>query len=121
MKLNEVEFVASKKSFAVLALLDTPSYGPLPIYVYGLYNPETNEYHRYLSSLPPDLFTPEEIAALYSLRWVIELLFKLLKSSFHLDHVDTGNADAVRTHIYASLLAATIFAASRFVLKIVSS
>ena len=51
------------------------------------------------------------MVALYSLRWVIELLFKLLKSSCHLDHVDTANPAALRTHIYASLLAATILMA----------
>lgn len=110
MKLDDVELVASKDSFAALVALDS-SYGPVPVYVYGLYNPETGKYHRYVTSLPPNMVTAEEIAALYSLRWIIELLFKLLKSSFHLDHLPTGNADAVRTHIYSSLLAAAIFTA----------
>jgi hypothetical protein len=43
--------------------------------------------------------------------WVIELLNKLLKSSWHLDHVDTSDPGALRTHLYASLLAATIWSA----------
>ena len=60
---------------------------------------------------PPDDFDPDELAALYCLRWVIELLFKLLKSSCHLDHVDTSDPAALRTHIYASLLGATILSA----------
>ena len=75
--------------------------------VVGRLNAETGKYHRYVTTLAPD-FTPAELAALYSLRWVIELLFKLLKSSCHLDHVDTSSPAALRTHIYASLLAATI-------------
>jgi hypothetical protein len=54
-------------------------------------------------------FTPDELATLYSLRWVIELLFKLLKSSFHLDHPNTADPNAIRTHNYASLLASAIF------------
>jgi putative transposase len=110
MKLNEVELVKSSGSFAVLVHLKT-SREPLLAYVVGLYNPETGKHHRYVTSLPPQLFTPEELAALYALRWVIELLFKLLKSSFHLDHLNTADPDAIRTHIYASLLGAAIFAA----------
>ena len=54
---------------------------------------------------------PEEIASLYSLRWVIELLFKILKSSCHLDHLETSNVNAMRTHIYASILASIILSA----------
>jgi len=38
-------------------------------------------------------------------------LFKLLKSSCHLDHLDTGDVNALRTHIYASILAAVILSA----------
>jgi hypothetical protein len=38
-------------------------------------------------------------------------MFELLKSSCHLDHVDTSDPGALRTHIYASLLAATILTA----------
>jgi putative transposase len=110
MKLNEVELVKSSNSFAVLVHLKT-SREPLLAYVIGLRNPATGKYHRYVTSLPPQLFTPDELATLYALRWVIELLFKLLKSSFHLDHLHTADPDAIRTHIYASLLGSAIFTA----------
>ena len=53
----------------------------------------------------------EDLATLYSLRWVIELMFKLLKSSCHLDHVETGDPNSMRTHIYASLLGSVILSA----------
>lgn len=76
--------------------------------VVGLWNPETQRYHRYVTNLPPELFDVEELYTLYRQRWIIELLMKLLKSSCHLDHLDTSNPDALRTHIYASLLAAVI-------------
>lgn len=109
-KLNDVQFVKSSDRFAVLVELRTTR-GPLLMYVVGLRNPETGKYHRYITSLPPDLFTADELATLYALRWVIELLFKLLKSSFHLDHLDTSDPQALRTHIYASLLAAVVFTA----------
>ncbi len=76
--------------------------------VVGLWNPETQRYHRYVTNLPADTFTVEELSTLYRQRWIIELLMKLLKSHCHLDHLDTGNPDAVRTHLYASLLAAVV-------------
>jgi putative transposase len=109
-KLNDVQLSKSSNRFAVLVELHT-SRGPLLMYVVGLRNPETGKYHRYITSLPPDLFSADELATLYSLRWVIELLFKLLKSSFHLDHLDTSDPQALRTQIYASLLAAVVFTA----------
>jgi hypothetical protein len=68
LKLNEVELVKSSNSFAVLVHLKT-SREPLLAYVVGLYNPDTGKYHRYVTSLPPQLFTPEELATLYSLCW----------------------------------------------------
>jgi len=82
--------------------------GSVVLRVVGLYNAQTAKYHCYVTTLSPDDWTPEELAVLYSRRWMVELLFKLLKSSCHLDHLDTSDPDALRTHIYASLLAAAI-------------
>jgi putative transposase len=79
--------------------------------VVGLWNPETQRYHRYVTNLPADQFTVEELFTLYRQRWIIELLMKLLKSHCHLDHLDTRNPDAVRTHLYASLLGAVVLQA----------
>jgi putative transposase len=109
-KLNELNFTASHDTFDLVAEFPT-STGTVLLRVVGIYNSETGKYHRYLTSLPPDLLTPQELANLYALRWQIELLFKLLKSSCHLDHLDTGDVHALRTHIYASILAAVILSA----------
>jgi len=104
---DDLRFTRTQDTFDVDAEFPT-SDGVVVLRVVGRFNPETGKYHCYVTTLSADEFTPEELAALYSLRWVIELLFKLLKSSCHLDHVDTSNPDALRTHIYASLLAATV-------------
>ena len=109
-KLKDLTFTKSHDTFDLVAEFPT-STGTVLLRVVGVRNPETGEYHCYLTSLPPDMLTAEEIACLYALRWQIELLFKLLKSSCHLDHLNTGNVDAVRTHVYASILAATILSA----------
>ena len=108
IKLNDVKFTSSRDTFDVDAEFKTKRHGSIVLRVVGEYNRETDKYHCYLSTLPPEDFTVEELSNLYSLRWVIELLFKFLKSSCHLDHLETSDPDAVRTHLYASLLAATI-------------
>jgi len=106
-KLDDVRFMQSRDTFDVLAEFST-SAGPIPLRVVGVLNKETSEYHCYVTDLSPADFSPKEIASIYSLRWVIELLFLQLKSFCHLDHVDTKNPDAVRTHIYSSLIASII-------------
>jgi len=112
-KLNSVEFLRSYDTFDLDARFPTSS-GSVVLRVVGCYNPETEKYHCYLTSLPSEQFTVQELTSLYCLRWIIELLFKLLKSSCHLDHLDTADPNALRTHIYASLLAATILSAMAF-------
>ena len=103
----KLRFTVSRSTFDVDARFETKN-GCETLRVVGLFNPATDKYHCYVTTLSPENWTPEDLAALYSLRWVIELLFKLLKSSCHLDHLDTSDPGALRTHIYASLLAATI-------------
>ena len=106
-KLDEVDFVQSRDTFDLLAEFST-SAGPIPLRVVGVLNKETGEYHCYVTDISPADFSPKEIASIYSLRWIIELLFLQLKSFCHLDHVDTKDPDAVRTHIYSSLTASVI-------------
>lgn len=108
--LNDVEFCRTHDTFDLDASFPTND-SAVELRVVGCYNPETDKYHCYVTTLPPELFDAQELASLYSLRWVIELLFKLLKSSCHLDHLNTANPDALRTHIWASLLASTILSA----------
>jgi IS4 transposase len=103
----ELQFTQSHGSFDVDARFKTKK-GSVILRVVGLRNPDTGKYHRYVTSLSHEDFIPKELETLYSLRWWIELLFKVLKSSCHLDHLDTSKPDAIRTYIYASLFAATI-------------
>lgn len=107
MRFQDIEFTSRHDTFDLDAAFPTKT-GYVGLRVVGRRHPETGEYHCYVTSLPPDEFTPEELADLYSLRWVAELLFKLLKSSCHLDHLDTSDPNALRTHIYASLLASAL-------------
>jgi hypothetical protein len=108
IKFKDIVFTQCHSTFDLKARFSTKWNGPRDFRIVGVYNEETSEYHCYVTDLPPEDFTAEEIADLYRLRWVIELLFKLLKSFCHLDHVDTKDPNALRTHIYASLIASTV-------------
>jgi len=48
---------------------------------------------------------PDLIAALYKLRWQIELLFKQLKQNFHLKYFLGDNENAIKVQIYCTLIA----------------
>jgi IS4 transposase len=113
MKLNDpaVQFSYRRGTFDVDAEFRTKEHDTITLRVVGQYNRATGKWHCYLTSLDADAFSVEELATIYALRWVIELLNKLLKSSCHLDHVDTSDPGALRTHLYASLLSATILSA----------
>jgi putative transposase len=108
-KFQDLEFCRTQDRFDIDVEFEARSLGEtVTMRVVGLWNPETGRYHCYVTNLPPEQFDIEELANLYRLRWTIELIMKLLKSHCHLDHLDTANPDALRTHLYASLLAAVV-------------
>lgn len=102
---------ATRDTFDLDAEFQVDARRTVRLRVVGCFNAEADRIHWYVTSLSAEQFSVEELAVLYSLRWVVELLFKTLKSSCHLDHVDTSDPGALRTHLYASLLAATILTA----------
>ncbi len=81
--------------------------------VVGLWNPETKDYHWYVTSLAPKDFSPQEVGQSYRLRWQIELLFKEWKSLLRLAQLPSGKEEIVLCLIYATLCAAAL---SRLVL-----
>ena len=110
-EVTEMEGATSRTTMDLDAAFATKSYGEIVLRVVGVLNPETDTYHFHVTSLDPAQFSPEGIRTLCALRWQIELLMKLLRSSCHLDPLDTSDPGALRTHIYASLLAAVILSA----------
>jgi IS4 transposase len=68
-------------------------------------NPETQAYHTYLTNVPADVLTAEEVAQTYGLRWQVELLFKALKHHGHIDHLPSEKRAVVECLIWASVLA----------------
>ena len=71
----------------------------------------TLEAARYLiliTSLDATTFPPEALAALYRVRWQIELAFKRLKSILHLDRLPAKDPNLAKTWILAHLLLALL-------------
>ena len=64
-----------------------------------------HEYHAYVTNVPVEVLTAEEVAELYRCRWSVELLFKEAKGSFHLDRVATSNRYIAESLIWTSWLA----------------
>lgn len=70
----------------------------------GIFNDEERRYHVYLTNIPPDVLTAEDIAALYGFRWDVELIIKELKSKYALDVVNTTNPQIVEAYIWIAVL-----------------
>lgn len=81
---------------------------PLVMRLVGILNEETKEYHLYLTNLPPETFTAEQIAELYRGRWCVELLFKELKSRYALDVINTSKPEIVKALIYSAMITLVI-------------
>jgi putative transposase len=71
----------------------------------AVWDEEHRTYHTYVTNIPVEALAAEEIAELYRCRWSVELLFKEVKGSFHLDRVATGNRYAAESLIWTSWLA----------------
>jgi putative transposase len=61
-------------------------------------------YLWFVTNLPPELFSPEQLATIYRFRWEVEQLFRTLKMVGRLDHLRSANPHVIHTFIYATLL-----------------
>jgi len=62
----------------------------------------------FVTNLPPETFSPQQIATIYRLRWEVEQLFKILKMVGRLDHLRSANPNVIHAFIYATLLGAVL-------------
>ncbi len=67
-------------------------------------NAESGKYHVYLTNIMDDVLSAEDVAALYSARWAVELVFKELKSRYALDVIQTQNPKIVEALIWTAIL-----------------
>ena len=70
----------------------------------AIYDTDDKRYHVYITNIPQDVLSAEDIATLYSVRWEIELVFKELKSRYALDLVKTTNEHIAEGLIWVAIL-----------------
>jgi IS4 transposase len=70
----------------------------------GVRNEETGKYHLYLTNVPVEVLSAEEVGKVYGARWLIELLFRELKSQYELEAMPSSKAHIVETLLYAAFL-----------------
>lgn len=72
--------------------------------VVAIRDEETNEYHTYITNIPPEKLSAEEVAELYAARWHVELVFKELKSRYALDVLPTKSVQVIEAYIWIAIL-----------------
>lgn len=73
--------------------------------VVGLRNDETGEYHLYLTNIPAEWLTAEQIGLTYSYRWEVERLFAEFKGPYDLGSWAVEKEASMLCHVYGVLLA----------------
>lgn len=89
-----------------------------PFRLIGIRNAETGNYHLYITNVPPERLSAEDITRTYALRWQVELLFKAMKQHGNLDQLPSSNRPVVECLIWASVLSSL---ASQVVCRLVKT
>ncbi|MHB1845874.1 MAG: transposase [Deltaproteobacteria bacterium] len=70
----------------------------------GIRDERSGEYHLYLTNVPPQKLTAEDVQSVYAARWEIELLFKELKSHYRMEDLPSSKREVVEALVYAAIL-----------------
>lgn len=70
----------------------------------GVRNEETGTYHLYVTNIPVEKLSAEDVARTYAARWLIEMAFKQLKSHYRLDQMPSSKRHIVEALLYAALI-----------------
>ena len=74
----------------------------------GVCDKASGEYHLYVTNIPVETLSAEEVARLYPARWGVELYFKMLKSHYRLDDLPSRKEEFVEALLYSSLITAIV-------------
>ena len=70
----------------------------------GLKNAETGKYHLYVTNVPEETLSAEEVGKVYGARWLIELAFRELKSHYAMESMPSSKSHIVEALLYAAFL-----------------
>jgi len=88
-----------------------------PCRLVGIKNHETGVYWLYVTNIPPTKLDALDVGRIYSARWLVELFFRELKTSYRLDQMPSSKRHIVEALIYAALLT---MVASRVLLELMA-
>jgi IS4 transposase len=74
----------------------------------GIWDLGTRLYHFFLTNIPVEVLSAEEIGRLYGLRWQVELLFREMKNAYCLEDIPSGKESVARSLLYATLLTVVV-------------
>ncbi len=72
--------------------------------VVGVYNTTTGTYHLYITNISPKRLSAKQIAQTYEARWLVELIFKQLKSYYQIDALPSSKQEIVEALLYTAIL-----------------
>ena len=72
--------------------------------VVGVYNTTTGTYHLYITNISPKHLSAKQIAQTYEARWLVELVFKQLKSYYQIDALPSSKQEIVEALLYTAIL-----------------
>lgn len=79
-----------------------PSEG-IPVRLVKIKNPRTKKYSVFVTSLPKELFTRQEIGELYKKRWEVETSFRDLVTTLKMDQWHSKSINGILQEIYTLL------------------
>ncbi|WP_180955244.1 IS4 family transposase [Peribacillus deserti] len=73
----------------------------------------------YITNIPEEFITKQEVHELYSLRWQIEILFKTWKSLFNIHRMKKMKPERVECHLYGTLLSLLVASMITFQIRFI--
>ena len=76
--------------------------------VVGVWNPQTRRHDVYITNVPEQWLSPDDLALAYRLRWEVETFYKTAKGGLGLNQITSAKPHIVRTMVEAALVRASI-------------
>jgi IS4 transposase len=76
--------------------------------VVGIRDDVENDYHWYVTNIPPEDLAAEDVRVVYAARWEVETIFKEMKSLIRLDEFPSSKRHVVEALILAAVLALAV-------------
>ncbi len=74
----------------------------------AVWNPQKRRHNVYVTNVPEEWLSPDELALAYRLRWEVETFYKTAKSGLGLNQITSTKPHIVRTMVAAALVRASI-------------